>query len=322
MDHCLAAIAHAALTTYDPGSAVEVELINISENATFSVRGPNIGAGMLRVHRLGYHDLPAIHSELAWMQAVRLEAGVRTPAVIRAHDGRSVVTVAAPGSGVARHCVLFERLGGMQPQEADADRFEELGALTARMHRHARFWSRPPGFTRFRWDLEAAFGRTPRWGRWRAGTGVGPSERAVLERLEQTLTTRLTAFGSGPERFGLIHADTRLANLLVGDGHVSVIDFDDCGFGWFLYDLATSVSFFEHDPAVPALIDRWLRGYRSEAALPGIDEAEIWTFILLRRLLLLAWIGTHGEVDIARQLGASYTAQSCALAERYLLRFG
>ena len=43
----------------------------------------------------------------------------------------------------------------------------------------------------------------------------------------------------------------RLANLLVDGRDVSVIDFDDCGFGWFMYDLGSSVSFIEHDPTVP-----------------------------------------------------------------------
>jgi Ser/Thr protein kinase RdoA (MazF antagonist) len=115
-----------------------------------------------------------------------------------------------------------------------------------------------------------------------------------------------------------VHADTRLANLLVHDGSVAVIDFDDSGFGWYLYDLGTAVSFFEHAPEVPGLIDAWLTGYRAIATLSAEDEAEIWTFILFRRLLLVAWIGSHRGVDIAAELGAGYTQGSCDLAERYL----
>jgi len=78
------------------------------------------------------------------------------------------------------------------------------------------------------------------------------------------------------------------------------------------------VSFIEHHPRVPEMIDSWLRGYRSVRELPREDEAEIWTFIMLRRLLLVAWIGTHTGVEIARELGAGYTAGTCELAERYL----
>ena len=118
-----------------------------------------------------------------------------------------------------------------------------------------------------------------------------------------------------------MHADTRLANLLVHDGSVSVIDFDDCGFGWYLYDLGTAVSFFEHEPHVPGLVDSWLEGYRRSAGpgpLSAEDQAEISTFIMFRRLLLVAWIGSHRAVDIAAELGAGYTQGSCDLAESYL----
>ncbi len=136
------------------------------------------------------------------------------------------------------------------------------------MHRHARRWSRPAWFTRFHWDYPAAFGAQARWGRWQDGIGVGPAERQVLTRLDDVLRARLAAFGTGPARYGLVHADTRLANLLVHDGSVSVIDFDDSGFSWYLYDLGTAVSFFEHSPEVPALVDSWLAGYRQAGRCP------------------------------------------------------
>jgi Ser/Thr protein kinase RdoA (MazF antagonist) len=123
----------------------------------------------------------------------------------------------------------------------------------------------------------AAFGHAARWGRWQDGLGVGPSERRVLGRLDSVLRARLRAYGTGPARYGLVHADTRLANLLVHDGSVSVIDFDDSGFRWYLYDLGTSVSFFEHTPEVPALVDRWLEGYRRVGQQPAPPAAPWWS---------------------------------------------
>jgi Ser/Thr protein kinase RdoA (MazF antagonist) len=239
-----------------------------------------------------------------------------------------VVTVperGGPGAAAAqRRCVRFEFLPGTEPGGSAAEpaltaaHFAELGEITARMHRHARKWDRPAWFTRFSWDYAAAFGDQARWGRWQDGIGVGPPEHAILSRLDHALRDRLRAVGSGPERYGLVHADTRLANLLVHDGAVSVIDFDDAGFSWYLYDLGTSVSFFEHEPQVPGLVDAWLRGYRRAGELSAADEAEIWTFIMFRRLLLVAWIGSHRAVDIAAELGAGYTQGSCDLAESYL----
>jgi Ser/Thr protein kinase RdoA (MazF antagonist) len=307
-----------------------LRLLNVSENATFLVEDPDEGPSVLRVHRLGYHTATEIASELAWMDALRAEAGVRTPRVLPAPGGRRILSlpdVSAGGAGqdrpgVLRHCVRFEYLAGTEPADDDPGHFAELGEVTARMHQHARQWPRPSWFTRFCWDHDAAFGRVARWGRWQDGIGVGPAEREILGRLDDVLAARLAAFGADPQRYGLVHADTRLANLLVDGGRVSVIDFDDSGFSWFLYDVGTAVSFFEHQPHVPGLVDSWLTGYRRVATLPAADEAEIWTFILFRRLLLVAWIGSHQGADIARQLGAGYTRDSCDLAERYLSEAG
>src|SRR6476661_2455992 len=270
--------AQQALAAYGCHPATTVRLLNVSENATYLVEDPDAGPSVLRVHRHGYHTEPAIVSELAWMDALRTEAGVRTPRVLSAADGRRVVTVPEPGGvapsspSTARQCVRFEFLPGTEPGGSGDDaaldpvlagaHFAELGEITARMHRHAREWSRPAWFTRFHWDYPAAFGDQARWGRWQDGIGVGPAEHEILTRLDDVLRARLLAFGSGPDRYGLVHADTRLANLLVHDGSVSVIDFDDAGFSWYLYDLGTSVSFFEHEPQVPGLVGAWLSGYR------------------------------------------------------------
>jgi Ser/Thr protein kinase RdoA (MazF antagonist) len=101
-----------------------------------------------------------------------------------------------------------------------------------------------------------------------------------------------------------------------------VIDFDDSGFGWFMYDAATPVSFYEHEPQVPALIEAWKRGYRTVRPLPAADEAEIPTFVMYRRLLLVAWIGSHSETDLARSMGLPYTEGTISLCEAYLGKFG
>jgi Ser/Thr protein kinase RdoA (MazF antagonist) len=310
--------ARSALRLYDLDEGASVELLNVSENATFRVNIEGRAPQVLRVHRRDYHSLEAIESELDWMEALRLDTGMRTPTVIRSRDHRRVVEVPDLSGGPLRSCVMFEFIPGSEPANEDAKAFEQLGEITAVMHEHSRQWRRPATFTRFTWDENTAFGPTPRWGRWQDGIGIGPSELEVLGRLEQTLRRRLNRFGTAPDRFGLVHADTRLANLLVDDGTVSVIDFDDCGFSWFLYDLGTSVSFFEHQPQVPELLDAWMTGYRRKGVLTKEDQDEIWTFVLFRRLLLVAWIGSHSA---ERELGATYAQQSCDLAEDYMARF-
>jgi Ser/Thr protein kinase RdoA (MazF antagonist) len=319
----LAPVARRALAQYGVAADAELTLLNVSENATYAVDDPATGERtVLRVHRHGYHDAAEIASELAWLDALRNDAGVRTPHVLPTRDGDLVLALDETGAADPRYVVHFEWLPGSEPADDDLpEQFEMLGTITARMHDHVRTWSAPPGFTRFAWDYDGAFGAVARWGHWQDGIAIGPEERAVLGRLDVTLRRRLVRFGSAPDRFGLVHADLRLANLLVDGGQTFVIDFDDCGWSWFLYDFGAAVSFFEHDPRVPELTEAWVRGYRTERHLPAEDAAELPTFVMMRRLLLVAWIGSHAGTELAASMGADYTAGSCALAETYLSQY-
>jgi Ser/Thr protein kinase RdoA (MazF antagonist) len=215
---------------------------------------------------------------------------------------------------------MFEWLPGDAPDESSmVEGFAELGELTARLHLHSRDWQPPAGFTRFAWGYDEALGSVARWGRWQDAPGVDSATQPVLTRLDATLRDRLAAYGRGPERWGLIHADLRLANLLARPGSpTAVIDFDDCGFGWFGYDFGAAVSFVEDHPDVPAATEQWVEGYRRVAALSADDAAELGTFVMFRRLLLLAWIGSHADVDVARELAPTYAAGTAHLAEDYL----
>jgi Ser/Thr protein kinase RdoA (MazF antagonist) len=314
-----AAAAAPAAYGLDPDSAVS--LINVSENWTYRVDEPGGGTYALRVHRPGYHTAAEIESELDWIDALREDGAVETATAVAGADGRRVCQVETPELG-ERNVVLFDWLSGDMPDPDAHDLqpgFRTLGAVSARMHRHTRGWRRPDGFARFSWDYRTTLGERGHWGRWQDGLGIGPEELDLLGQLDATLRRRLDAYGQGPERFGLVHADIRLANLLVDGDRVRVIDFDDCGFSWFMYDFATTVSFIEDHPDVPELKDAWVAGYRSVSPLDAADEAELDTFVMLRRLLLVAWIGSHHQFATeAAELGAGFTAGSCALAERYL----
>lgn len=308
------------LSSWDLPRDAEVSVLNLSENATFAVKAGAHVDLVLRVHRVGYCSLEEIRSELAWISALRRDGAIETARPTPGRDGELVQRLEPASGRSARYAVAFERLPGGEPKPgSDAVVwFERLGGLTARMHRHAKAWRRPPGFVRKRWDLEAMVGPRGYWGPWRAAIGLDRAGAGILEAALALIRRRLEAFGDTAERFGLVHADLRLANLLVKDDELRIIDFDDCGFSWFMYDFAAAVSFIERDPQVPALLDAWVRGYRQVTALPTAEVAEIPTFVMLRRILLCAWLASHHEVPIARELGASYTEGTLALAEDLL----
>lgn len=313
------AVARAALDQYDISAEATLRLLNLSENATYLVEDRGTQS-ILRVHRENYHRPHEIESELDWLAALRADSDVTVPTVLPARDGSRLVTVEVNGN--PRHIVHFDMVAGSEPDEnaLTLDDFHLLGRITAALHEHSQRWTRPAGFGRFSWDWEHSLGDQPRWGRWLDAEGVGDSERQVLERAQDLLYRRLVEYGTGPQRFGLIHADLRLANLLVDpvSSGITVIDFDDCGFGWYFYDFGTAVSFIEDDPKLPEWQESWVSGYRSRRELPTEDEDMLASFVLLRRLLLLAWMGSHSHSKESATKAISYAAGSCALADRYL----
>jgi Ser/Thr protein kinase RdoA (MazF antagonist) len=312
----------AALPLWGLSAQSTVCVLNLSENATFALHCPVSGRDLvLRVHRIGYSSPAEIRSELDWIEALRRQRVVETVTPVAGLNGDPVQTLPSGGARPARHAVAFERLPGREPAAEGSEAvkwFGRLGQVTARMHAHARSWAAPAGFQRKRWDLAAMVGPNGFWGSWRAAADLTSAGAAIIERALAQIEQRLERYGEGPQRFGLIHADLRLANLLVDGPDLRVIDFDDCGFSWFMYDFATAVSFMEHEPIVEQLLSAWVRGYRCEEPLAEADVLEIPTFIVLRRILLSAWLASHSEVPSAAQFGSAYTQGTVRLAQRLM----
>ena len=186
--------ARDALAAYGGHPEASVELLNVSENATFLVSDPEAGPSVLRVHRLGYHAEQEIASELAWMDALRAEAGVRTPRVLPAADGRRVVTV--PERARQRRsdtaCASSSSRAPNQPARRTGRADQRPLRRAGRDHRAdapARQDLAPaclvhPVSLGLRRRRSAA---RPGWGRWQDGISVGPSERRILARLDDVL---------------------------------------------------------------------------------------------------------------------------------------
>lgn len=298
-----------ALPVYGLPSDTPLTLINRSENETWAA-----GDLVLRLHREGYHTKAEIAAELAWLTALQDLPGLNT------------VTPAAGAQGFVteldgRYLVAFARIEGQELQPGDdlARWFVQLGEITARLHLQSRAWTPPRGFTRKRWDVETILGPDPHWGDWRQSQGLDSQGNALLNRATDALARKLYDYGTGPDTFGLIHADLRLANLMVHGDTLTAIDFDDCGFGWWTYDLAAALSFIETDPRLPDLIAAWVEGYSRIAPLAPQHCAMIPSLIFLRRVLLTAWLATRADSDTGQALGGPvYTQGTVDLAERYL----
>lgn len=315
-------LANDALSLWDLPQGAKARLINVSENATYLIEAPDGHRSVLRVHRENYHTRRAIECELAWLDALSTDNVVTTPGYYIGKDGAAIQMARTPGLADPRFLVLFHFVEGTAPDEAGdmCQGFEELGAIAAKCHLHAMSWNKPAPFERLTWDIDAVFGDAPTWGNWRDAPEVTTKVASVLETVEANVRDRLATYGKSPERYNLIHADMRLANLLVDESGTRLIDFDDSGYGWLMYDFAAAISFIEDDPRIPACKSAWLQGYQSVRPLSRADLDEIDTFVMLRRMALLAWIGSHIEAPEPQALAPGFAATTAMLGQAWLDR--
>ena len=317
----LEAVARAALPRFGlPGDA-PMSLLHHRENAVFRVVDPAQDRPFaLRVHRIGYRTTQEIRSELAWMDALRAD-GIHTPAPRPGTDGSTVQTVSVAALDSPRDVDLLSWVEGT-PLDAGsgAEAYRLLGRTCAQIQQHARRWTPPSWFRRPTWDAPALVGKAALWGDYAELASLTGEQRALFDRAADVVFRRLAAFGRGADRFGLTHGDLMPDNVLLHDGAAFVIDFDDSGYGWYLYDLATLLAVKLLDPDYATAQEAWIEGYRSVAPLPDAHVAELETLVMARGLLLVGWMHTRRETPTAKLLSGAVVALASVQSEKLLSR--
>jgi Ser/Thr protein kinase RdoA (MazF antagonist) len=272
---------------------------------------------VLRIQRLDGPDVAMIRSEMAWLAALRRDTDLVVPEPVPARDGDLLAVVEADGVPDKRACVLYRWVDGrFLDEQLTEGHVARVGAFMARLQEHGAAFVLPPGFQRGCVDHVTAFARTqddslsPAVAE-RAGAvvdelspGGGDRVRAVVDRARAARD----AIGRGPDAFGLMHADLHQENFLFHRGRVRAIDFDDCGYGPYIYDLAVTLSELTGRAAYPALRAALLAGYRTVRPLPAEHEPFIDTFIALRAVQLMMWAVEHRSEPMFRDTWRGWLA--------------
>lgn len=285
------ALALAAEAVAAWGGSPLLRMILNRENAVFAVRLAS-GPAALRIHRRGYQTDSAIRSELWWMEALA-DRGLPVPRPVRCGnelyiklaDGRlasAVSWVEGDPVGTAWH-----PLPGTAAEQAGV--YRAVGRLLARVHTETDQLQLPKGFSRPRWDIEGLLGEQPFWGRFWEHPSLSQEEAAAMQDARRLVRDRLTAYAASGGDQGLIHADLMRENLIVNAGEVSLIDFDDCGFGFRLYDLGTALAQNAEEPHLEKIATALADGYAELRELSDAERGLIPIFTLMRTLASTGW---------------------------------
>ena len=282
--------------------------LGYAENATFRVKARS-AEYVLRMNRPRVHTANAIASEMEWLAALRRDTDLGVPEPVAAADGSLVVLAhdqAVPGPHL---CVLLRWLDGrFVNRRLTPVHLARVGALTARLHAHAESWTPPTSFGRPRVDtltdaakadaLPSAAAALP------GDHPSRPDGEQALELVETLLAAddtvlfaralelvRATSKELGEtDSFGLIHGDLHYQNFLFQGHEVLAIDFDDCGWGFHMYDLAVTLSEVQSRPHYDELRDAFLSAYAAERPLPANYATHLSRLFVLRVLQILVWI--------------------------------
>lgn len=258
-------------------------LVAARENAVFKIAS-GADTYVLRLHRSGYRTDAELRSELQWMNAVS-KGGLKVPApipstshaLLHVVDGVQV-DVLTWLSGTTLDQVLSGQINR-------ADLFEHLGKDMARLHAVCDAWPLPQGFTRRAWNRDGLLGDAPLWDRFWENPGLSADEQTLLIAMRNKTNTELASLEATLD-YGLIHADLVPANVMVDGDALSLIDFDDGGFGFRLFDIATALLKHLDAPDYPELRAALIKGYTS---VRPIDLTALDLFILLRAATYVGW---------------------------------
>ena len=280
----------------------EPVLVMHRENTVFRAE-TSLGPAALRLHRQGYHSEAALQSELDWM-VMLADGGLAVPQPIPAADG-SLLAELNDNGGTVRMADMLAWLDGAplgrsgeilqhQPDQCAAI-FKAIGAAMAMMHTLSDTWTPPPAFSRPRWDRDGLIGDAPFWGSFWEVSTISAAEQALLHDIRNQCRQDLDAYVVRGADFGLIHADLVRENVLVSGAKVHFIDFDDSGFGFRMFDIATALIKNRREPEFARLKHALFAGYESIRPLHPHDAAALSLFMVLRSLTYLGWAETRRE---------------------------
>ena len=283
-------VARAALAEY--GLAVrELQSLKYYNNATYRVVATDGAEYALRVTS-NYYGEAELRSEMQWLSAMQGERDVRLPNPEHASGGSFVVRATSKALPEPRLCVLCRWTPGTHCREESlgANELARLGRATGLLHRKSAAFAAPPDFARPRWD-ESRFldandgGAYARVLEYLGGHFSNPAiarVRVMTDELRETMRLR----GGDPASFGLVHGDFHAGNYLFDDGAVGFIDFEDLGWGDYLYDVGTALFGVLEQREYPRLVASFAEAYAEMFGLPDDLERKLRSFQLFRALFL------------------------------------
>lgn len=195
--------------------------------------------GQPRVLRISYRSDRTVECVQAELHFINYLAGggVRVSVPVPSENGNLLEVI--PAGGIPFIAVSFLKGRGMRVPDNNyrylegapiQEYFQNWGQVLGQMHRLAKTYQ----------PIDAVIKR-PEWFAWEYTSGFPYGEQlpAIQHKFDR-LIGDLHSLPKDIDSYGLIHNDFNDGNFTVDydNGNITVFDFDDCCYFWFMYDLA------------------------------------------------------------------------------------
>lgn len=291
----LGKVADAVLPRYGL-RAIERTLLQYENNAVYRIVTRSGEQFVVRVATTWGRSAEEQRSEMQWLEALQRETSLVVPEPVRNLDGELVTLVGLEGSTEVHVCVVLRWVRGTPAEPGlTLTLAERIGAFTAEMHRFAERFAPERGFVRPRWDWERLFGARSILHYEKFVAKLSSQQRDAVHAAGEQIGRALSSTGRQTLREGLIHGDLHSDNILTCESGVGVIDFDDCGFGCYLLDIASVLDSFERRVFVDRAEYReakkaLLGGYTQVRPLMPDSDEYLGIFMAMRSMVTLDYI--------------------------------
>ena len=285
--------------------------LGYSHNAVFKVSAAD-GDYVLRLHLPGRVKAAELRSELQWLRAIRRSTDLLAPFPRSAVIDRKKTLLAPvnhPQLPQTVYGCLFEYAPGVikSASEMSFDDVFQAGVYLGKLHRDGQFRP-PPDFSRPRLDWEGLFGeRSP----YHPGENAHVIQTRVFAQAAARVRTVMRGLGPDADELGLIHADLLAKNILFYEGGAAALDFEYCGWGYYLYDLAPLLWQFKGERAADdeRLEAALWSGYISIRPQADARRELLEAFIAGRQLASCRWLAANLHHPAIRAAAPKLLAQ-------------
>jgi len=287
-------IADVALKRYQL-KVKQVKFIYHGENTTYKVVA-NEGIFLLRIHRKNYHSKAAILEELNWLKRLAKQTNnIQKPLVSK--NGLLVEEVTNDTLKLTRCCSLLSwQQGIIKDKSISPDDMRAVGLLTAQLHKstvgkkvkHRNYWT-----------LDGLLSEKSRFGSYKnLQAELTDNQYKIIDKCRKMAFKKIRQYQlKEPYKLALIHSDLHFSNIVWSKNIPIPIDFDDSGYGFYMYDIAVTLSsidyhLFKKDKRKDKqlFVESLFKGYTSIKNLSTADINILPYFKLASNLTNFSWL--------------------------------